>query len=340
MPPGSIPALVRGLAVAPGSGGGGAAPRWTSTAFPELSFGWTIGPLGELRQKIVGGLYQRRVRAVVRRVDRWTRSAGEREWVSGACLLVRRGDLEAVGLLDERYFMYTEDVDLCVALRAARPHDPLRPASGSRAPARPIGRTQSANRAAAATEPARLLREAPSGLGAAAEAVPAADRQALQCGSTERDVRTSGNAMIMSPLMRIAIDARKLHDFGIGTYIRNVLLGLARLDQQTEYIVLCRPDDVGVRRASWGRTSARSPRRRGRIRSANSSGFRSAWRASACTCSTSRTTCCRRRRAAARVVTIHDCIHLMFPQYLPGPTGALLCARRRCGARCGRRIAS
>jgi GT2 family glycosyltransferase len=26
-------------------------------------------------------------------------------------------DLEAVGLLDERYFMYTEDVDLCVALR-------------------------------------------------------------------------------------------------------------------------------------------------------------------------------------------------------------------------------
>ena len=44
--------------------------------------------------------------------------------------------------------------------------------------------------------------------------------------------------------MRIAIDARKLHDFGIGTYIRNVLLGLARLDHETEYIVLCRPADV------------------------------------------------------------------------------------------------
>ncbi len=43
---------------------------------------------------------------------------GEREWVSGACLLVRRPDLEAVNLLDERYFMYTEDVDLCVRLRA------------------------------------------------------------------------------------------------------------------------------------------------------------------------------------------------------------------------------
>jgi len=26
--------------------------------------------------------------------------------------------------------------------------------------------------------------------------------------------------------MRIAIDARKLHDFGIGTYIRNILMEL------------------------------------------------------------------------------------------------------------------
>jgi GT2 family glycosyltransferase len=38
--------------------------------------------------------------------------------VSGACLLARRADLDAVGLLDERYFMYTEDVDLCAAFRA------------------------------------------------------------------------------------------------------------------------------------------------------------------------------------------------------------------------------
>jgi GT2 family glycosyltransferase len=33
-------------------------------------------------------------------------------------LLVRRTDAEAVGLLDERYFMYCEDVDFCTALRA------------------------------------------------------------------------------------------------------------------------------------------------------------------------------------------------------------------------------
>ena len=31
---------------------------------------------------------------------------------------MRRSDAEAVGLFDERYFMYTEDVDFCAALRA------------------------------------------------------------------------------------------------------------------------------------------------------------------------------------------------------------------------------
>lgn len=116
VPPGAIAALVRGLAIHPDAAAAG--PRLVDDAgFPELSFGWAIGPFGELRQKIVGTLYERRVRRVVRMVDRWSREPGPREWVSGACLLLRRGDLEAVGLLDERYFMYTEDVDLCVSLR-------------------------------------------------------------------------------------------------------------------------------------------------------------------------------------------------------------------------------
>ncbi len=45
---------------------------------------------------------------------------------------------------------------------------------------------------------------------------------------------------------RIGIDARKLHDFGIGTYIRNLLKQLARIDQETEYVLLCRPGDVAI----------------------------------------------------------------------------------------------
>jgi GT2 family glycosyltransferase len=52
------------------------------------------------------------------RVEALTRQPHSPDWVSGACLLVRREDAEAVGLLDERYTMYTEDVDFCAALRA------------------------------------------------------------------------------------------------------------------------------------------------------------------------------------------------------------------------------
>src|SRR5439155_4408719 len=41
------------------------------------------------------------------------------DWVSGACMLLRRSALDEVGLLDERIFMYMEDVELCERLRRA-----------------------------------------------------------------------------------------------------------------------------------------------------------------------------------------------------------------------------
>jgi N-acetylglucosaminyl-diphospho-decaprenol L-rhamnosyltransferase len=43
----------------------------------------------------------------------------EVEWVSGACMLVRRRALEEIGGWDEDFFLYGEDQDLCHRLRSA-----------------------------------------------------------------------------------------------------------------------------------------------------------------------------------------------------------------------------
>jgi len=46
-------------------------------------------------------------------------NAAEVDWVSGACLMVRREVLESVGLLDEGYFLFVEDMDWCRRIRNA-----------------------------------------------------------------------------------------------------------------------------------------------------------------------------------------------------------------------------
>lgn len=113
---GAIAALLAALATSPRAAAAG--PRLVDAeGRPEISFGPAISPWGELRQKAVGALYERRFAPVTRWIERRTRDAGVRDWLSAACLLLRRADLEAIGLLDEDLFLYTEDVDLCVRLR-------------------------------------------------------------------------------------------------------------------------------------------------------------------------------------------------------------------------------
>ena len=78
----------------------------------ELSYGRMMTPLSELRQKLLMRY------ASAARLAALTSQTRRVDWVTAACLLVRRRDAEAAGLLDERYFMYCEDVDFCAAVRA------------------------------------------------------------------------------------------------------------------------------------------------------------------------------------------------------------------------------
>ena len=41
----------------------------------------------------------------------------------------------------------------------------------------------------------------------------------------------------------IGIDARKIQDFGIGTYVRNLIQALARIDSENRYVLLAKPGD-------------------------------------------------------------------------------------------------
>jgi len=122
--------------------------------------------------------------------------------------------------------------------------------------------------------------------------------------------------------MRIAIDARKLHDFGIGTYIRNLVTELGALDLETRYVLLTRREDAATATAAGTNFEAV-------IETSRPYSFAEQWHVP---------------RAAARaradllhephyvlppltrcktVVTIHDCIHLRFPEYLPSKAASV-----------------
>jgi len=116
VPAGAIDRLVGRLAEHPEAAVAG--PRLVDAdGIVELTFGPMMSPFAELRQKIVMALHGLRIAPVSAWVERATRRERVVDWVSGACLLVRRAAAEQAGLLDERFFLYTEDVDFCAAIR-------------------------------------------------------------------------------------------------------------------------------------------------------------------------------------------------------------------------------
>jgi hypothetical protein len=118
VPRGAIDALIDRLQSRPDVGAVG--PRLVDrNGQPELSFGRMIGPFSELLQKGKRLALAGDFPVVASWIRRSLEKPTARDWVSGACLLVRRTDAERVGLLDEQFFLYLEDVDFCAALRRA-----------------------------------------------------------------------------------------------------------------------------------------------------------------------------------------------------------------------------
>jgi glycosyltransferase involved in cell wall biosynthesis len=116
--------------------------------------------------------------------------------------------------------------------------------------------------------------------------------------------------------VKVAIDARKWQDYGIGTYVRNLVRHLARLDRETTYFLFCRSADESTLRdlagnfvpvvedaAGYGvREHVSIPFK---LRRLGAQLLHSPHYVRPLFC------------GVPSVVTIHDCIHLLFPQYLP-----------------------
>ena len=89
-----------------------------------------------------------------------TRGAGRPDWVSGACVLVRREALDELDGLDEGFFMYSEDIDLCRRLRSAGYELVFEPAAVVDARGRRVGAARGAP-AGPRGQPGSLREEAP-----------------------------------------------------------------------------------------------------------------------------------------------------------------------------------
>jgi glycosyltransferase involved in cell wall biosynthesis len=116
--------------------------------------------------------------------------------------------------------------------------------------------------------------------------------------------------------MKIAIDARKWRDYGIGTYVRNLVRHLASLDRETTYFLFCdRADEPTLRDLAANFVPVVEDSGGYSLQEHFSIPLK-LHKLGAQLLHTPHYVLpllCRKRS----IVTIHDCIHLLFPQYLP-----------------------
>lgn len=120
----------------------------------------------------------------------------------------------------------------------------------------------------------------------------------------------------MGFLMRVAFDIRKLNDFGIGTYIHNLILNLSALDQTDHFLLIAYPEEKEeflalpdnfsflcdhTRGASlWNQWRLARDLRQNRVELLHTPHYQVP---SFLPCKS--------------VITIHDCVHILFPNYAP-----------------------
>jgi len=114
--------------------------------------------------------------------------------------------------------------------------------------------------------------------------------------------------------MRIAFDIRKLNDFGIGTYIRNLVLNLAELDRESHYFLIARDQDrtelstlppnfsfivdPSVESSYWNELILPYSLKKKGVEVLHTPHYRAP-----------------RFLSCKSVITIHDCVHILFPNY-------------------------
>ncbi|MFI4947135.1 MAG: glycosyltransferase family 2 protein [Burkholderiales bacterium] len=116
--PGSLTTLAALLQARPRVGAVGPRTR-SANGDIQVSTGPDLSLLSEIRQRrLVRGVALRDA-AVLVEAEGLHAVEREADWVSGACLLIRREVFDAVSGFDERFFLYEEDADLCRRVREA-----------------------------------------------------------------------------------------------------------------------------------------------------------------------------------------------------------------------------